>query len=134
MITDLSKLLPQNDNLIFYASKEKKKYRINMFIPSAVELVASNVGENLNDGFHNQKISVLKIFLSTKIENVEEVWINENLSLEVQNYIFNEIIRIISKGTLKKEELEKLTPKKKAQKKTGILRGFFQLFSRRSAE
>ena len=90
---DLDILMPERDSISFTGYKDKKRYEIDLFIPSVFFSIMSNKELNTEE----QQSKMIEAFLKRKYRHIDIDWINENLSAEVQNYIATKILNQASK-------------------------------------
>lgn len=113
--TDLDILFPDVRSYTTFTAEDGETYKVRFFIPAELSLLTVKEGEN-NLSY---QIRVLSTFLTggkNKYEHMSEEWIKDNVSLQIQNVLFNKLLQEIRKSNeLLGEAGERETPIKNPQ-------------------
>lgn len=85
---DLDVLFPENELISFTGNCDKKRYEIDLFIPSIVFSILDNKDLSSDE----QQTKIIEIFLRRKYQHMTTEWINKNISAPRQNAIATQII------------------------------------------
>ncbi len=113
MERDLDIILKKKNSVFFTGHKDKVRYEIDMFIPAGVSLIVARSRKE-DGGVTEEKglkfqIETLECFLTHQHEHMSKEWIEDNMSLDVQNLLFRSVLQDIQKSnTLLISEPEEL--------------------------
>ncbi len=101
----------------FTGDKDGQKYSFRMFVPTAVSLEHLKLEKDKVSDAEKQSL-ILEAFFREQYPNMNREWIDENISLVKQNYIFSLILKELNRVNdfLLQEAESSATQAKRAKK------------------
>ncbi len=106
-MADLDILFPNIQEPDSFTAEDKVKYTVRYFIPAAVSILwAERDGEEADKSGAKRQLKVLALFLSHQYPHMDEAWIEQNISMQIQNVITMKIAKELQQSNILRGEAE----------------------------
>jgi len=96
---DLEQLFPDKETgFSFVGSDDGEKYSVKLFLSTGLVLLYEKLTKDENMLATEVQIQVLEKFFINQYEHMNREWIEKNISMQKQNYIFLMFIQELNRG------------------------------------